>query len=421
MLFSTDFGHFSPTPGAAGCRDPNVWAMNLRQYLIASGSAAMTMLADATELAPRELIDAGAEPTHLDRIVRLHNIYYGPTKSHRRQRKARGHAIEKSLGFDRLEAIEGFVDKLYDKSKSWALRHDLTRFNGNHHDFRAHAKEKLAALNVDKPKRKRETSVKVTHHEGTTKSTLTLCADSASIREIEATARATAAEHDTTVAQALVDTFFSGTSAPIYRIKVLVTLDDVKRILSGEGADVLVQTTTGAVMTGMDLVRKKLDPIAEFIGVTPMHGAITIGTGRCIVNTRKELNDEQHRRATNQKAGATPIPPEAVAKATARHGTYKDRCLLEATQTTCAGMDCSVPAAYCEINHNVPYSRGGLSLLSNESLLCSYHNGKAGSKQRYRNIRGRPYRILPGGKLALNHHPLARSSPVEKILAPAVA
>ncbi|WIM67127.1 hypothetical protein QP027_08325 [Corynebacterium breve] len=380
----------------------------INDWLVASGSSAIALLEPLLPAAELEAL--GAEPGLVGSMHALRHVYFGPTKSTRRQRQARENAASNKLGFDRLGAIERVVRRLHDSSKDWALRLELTRFVGNHRDFRRHAREKLAAYNAAGAKPESKPSLKITHHKGTTEATLSLRAASSSIREIEAFARKHAADNGISVPDAAIAAFLKPSqSAPVYRIKVLVTLENIRRILSGEGSDVLVQTTSGAIMTGTELMSKQLDPVAEFIGLTPMHGAISIATGNTPINNRTKLKAEQARRARD---GIAPVTPAAVDKALSRHGSYKDRCLQEANQTLCAGEDCSVPVAYCELNHNVPFSKGGLSLLSNLSLLCRYHNGRAGMHERYTNIRGAPHQILPGGALIRNEHPLSRYSSV---------
>ncbi|MFN8024539.1 MAG: HNH endonuclease signature motif containing protein [Acidimicrobiales bacterium] len=40
----------------------------------------------------------------------------------------------------------------------------------------------------------------------------------------------------------------------------------------------------------------------------------------------------------------------------------------------CRVDQCSIPAAWCEVDHLVPVSEGGLSDLINMALLCSHHH-----------------------------------------------
>ncbi|WP_394281717.1 HNH endonuclease signature motif containing protein [Corynebacterium sp.] len=394
--------------------------MNINDMLRDAGTSAMTLLAD---LQPRhDLIRAGAEPKAVDKTHKLYAVYYGPCASRRKQRDARDNATTNKLGFERLHVIERVVARLHDDTKAWALRRDLTRYNGTDYGFHAYARKKLEHYNRDTKEETPEPSFKVTSHPRTGDASMNLRGDAATIREFEHQIRERATTEDTTTAEAAVATLgdllngtTTSTSRPNYTMKVLVWLDDLAAVFNGESSDPTVVTTTGATMTLTQALAKKINPTLEIVGLTPAHGAIglayannPLGGWDNTINTRAQLDAEQARRA---RAGEPPIPPEAVEKALSRHGTAKDRALLEANQTVCAGLGCSVPAAYCEINHNIPYSQGGLSVLSNMCLLCPYHNGKAGDQELYWASGGVAYRILPGGGLVANDHPLAGLSP----------
>lgn len=380
--------------------------MNLIDMLSAHGSAAMTLLAGLEGVSREDLLARGVEEETADAMLAHFDTYFGPTKSRAKQRTARECAEHGGLGFARLDAIDRFVRRLTDKSKEWAFRVALTRFTGGRRDFLRFAKAQLEAFNEPvSPASKR--SLKVTHHKGTTDATLTVRGPSVDIREIENIARSLADDHSTEPAAALIDAFLNGdagTRGTKYTVKVLVSAPDWARILSGEGDDVLVATNTGAVMSGSQLLQKEIAKYGEFVLMSNVAGPVSISTGKLPgwALTRRELARAQETR------GGPPIPEATVHKALARHGTRKDRLLAEAVQTVCAGEDCSVPAHRCELNHNIPYFMGGLSLIGNFSLLCSHHNGAAGATETYRNIRGEPHRLLYDGREIRNNHPLAR-------------
>ncbi|WP_257162463.1 HNH endonuclease signature motif containing protein [Corynebacterium cystitidis] len=401
--------------------------MNINDMLRQESTAAMTLLADLQP--PADLIAAGVEPDAVDNAHALYEIYYGTTTSTRKQREARSHATDNQLGFHRLYAIEKAVSKLYDDTKAWALRHDLTRFSGrkNKYDFADYAKKKLAHYNRDAPAPQPKKNFRVTNH-STGESSMSIRGNSATIREFEHAVRERAHADGITTADAATRTLHdlinttpgSTTSAaePTYVMKLLVWLDDLTPLLDGDTSDPTVVSTTGATMPLTQALSKKIHPRLEIIGLSPAHGAIGLAyannpleSWENTINTRAELEAEQARRA---QAGEPPFPQAAVDKALSRHGTTKDRALLEANQTVCAGLGCSVPAAYCEINHNIPHSKGGLSVLTNMCLLCKYHNGKAGAEEHYTNAGGIPHRILPSGRLKANNHRLATLSPVRR-------
>ncbi|STC70336.1 Uncharacterised protein [Corynebacterium pilosum] len=353
MLFSTGFGHVTATPALGLCGCFSVRFMTINDILRDAGTSAMTLLAD---LQPRhDLIRAGAEPKAVDKTHTLYAVYYGPCASKRKQRDAREHATTNQLGFERLHAIERVVARLHDDTKAWALRRDLTRYGGTHYGFAAYAREKLEHYNCDAEEETPKPSFKVTSHPPTGDASMNLRGDAATIREFEHQIRERATTDETTTAEAAIATLgdlLNGTStgSANYTMKVLVWLDDLAALLDGESSDPTVVTTTGATMTLTQALAKKINPTLEIVGLTPAHGAIglayannPLGGWDNTINTRAELEAEQARPV---RAGEPPIPAEAVEKALSRYGSAKDRALLEANQTVCAGLGCSVPAAY---------------------------------------------------------------------------
>ncbi|STC68954.1 HNH endonuclease signature motif containing protein [Corynebacterium pilosum] len=392
--------------------------MNLGEILTALGTSAMTLIAEVGTLSDDDLRRSGAEAQPLSTLRKLYELYYGSTAFTRKQRNARDSATRGNLGLQRLKSIENYANRLTDSTRKWPLREELTAFEGNDYDFQRHAAERVRAYNAtadaadqEEPKQSKR-SMKVTHHEGTTEASLTVRGPSSEIRAAEQLARERAEEEGTSPAEALLAGMCSSTSEGGVRtvVKVLVPLSDVQALRNGEGADAVLHCTNGALITGRELLEREIEPIAEYVGLTNMDGAVTISTGLHpffddghIVD-RAGLEREEERRSSR---GDPPVPAATKAKALARFASYKDRCLLEAEQTVCAAEGCSVPVTRTQVNHNIPHSKGGLTVVRNLSMLCDYHNGKAGDREMYRKIAGVTYRVLPGGKLVRNRHPLA--------------
>ncbi|WP_394281141.1 HNH endonuclease signature motif containing protein [Corynebacterium sp.] len=394
--------------------------MNLGEILTALGTSAMTLIAEVGTLSDEDFRHHGAEAQPLATLRKLHKLYYGTTAFTRKQRNARDSATRGNLGLQRLKSIENYANRLTDSTRKWPLREELTAFEGNDYDFQRHAAERVRAYNEaaadaaadqkeqDEPQR----SMKVTHHEGTTEASLTVRGPSSEIRAAEQIARERAEEEGISPAEALLAGMCSSTSEGGVRtmVKVLVPLRDVQALRNGEGADAVLHCTNGALITGRELMAMEIEPIAEYVGLTNMDGAVTISTGlhpffdEGHIVDRAGLEREEERRSSR---GDPPVPAATKAKALARFASHKDRCLLEAEQTVCAAEGCSVPVTRTQVNHNIPHSKGGLTVVRNLSMLCDYHNGKAGDREMYRKIAGVTYRVLPGGKLVRNRHPLA--------------
>ncbi|SER49947.1 HNH endonuclease signature motif containing protein [Corynebacterium cystitidis] len=401
-------------------------AIDAIDTLVQLGTSAMTLLGQLADVPAERVIARGAEHDTVRAYYKLADVYYGPCGSPKQQRLSREAATKNRHGMDRLKHIENYVARVDKNKDKWPLRRTLVEFVGHTNDFRRYARQQLAALEqpaTDTPTR----DYHVTKHAGSTDATLSVRGTQAEITEIDARIREYAETHDASVAEAAVAVMNTGGGEVIYGAKILIPYDVGMAMLDGEGDDALLSTTLattlGATVTGHEAMRMKLGPIAEFVGLTNVDGPVSLSTGRLTGNdepitTREAL--ERLREAAQSGLGKAhntrhEHSPEALKVAFQRSPTAKQRALLEAAQIVCGEEGCSVPAYRCEANHNVAYSRGGLTVLRNLSLLCPYHNGKAGAEERYRNIRGEVHRILPGGRMVRNEHPVAQRNPIRTL------
>ncbi|WP_165821213.1 HNH endonuclease signature motif containing protein [Nocardioides gansuensis] len=60
-----------------------------------------------------------------------------------------------------------------------------------------------------------------------------------------------------------------------------------------------------------------------------------------------------------------------------RFHTKAQRLALVISIATCQAEGCTVPAAWCEVHHHVPWSRGGRTDLDDARLYCSHHHHRA--------------------------------------------
>ena len=57
--------------------------------------------------------------------------------------------------------------------------------------------------------------------------------------------------------------------------------------------------------------------------------------------------------------------------------TASQRRALELRHPTCQTTGCSIPAAWCEAHHRVPFSKGGRTDLADGAMLCPFHHHRA--------------------------------------------
>ena len=62
---------------------------------------------------------------------------------------------------------------------------------------------------------------------------------------------------------------------------------------------------------------------------------------------------------------------------TARLFTPAQRKALNLRDQTCTEVGCTMPAAFCEAHHVVPWHRGGQTNLDDGKLLCPFHHHRA--------------------------------------------
>ena len=53
------------------------------------------------------------------------------------------------------------------------------------------------------------------------------------------------------------------------------------------------------------------------------------------------------------------------------------RRAMELHHPTCQTAGCSIPAAWCEAHHRVPFGKGGRTDLADGAMLCPYHHHRA--------------------------------------------
>ena len=141
----------------------------------------------------------------------------------------------------------------------------------------------------------------------------------------------------------------------------MLTVTDYVRILTGDGDDIRVEMSNGAVLTGAELLERKLQGNGYITLVSPMEGPL---------NTYR-----------------------------ARFAHDKHRRMIDTDGARCCWPDCRAPAAKAQAHHIHEYRDGGETHAGNLCWLCSFHNGVNGLPQfgRVERRAGRIVWISPGG------------------------
>ena len=104
-------------------------------------------------------------------------------------------------------------------------------------------------------------------------------------------------------------------------------------------------------------------------------------TGTATTSTGEQVTAGQARRLACQ-AGIIPVVLGADSEIldlgrTRRLVTDAIRKALNLRDRGCTEVGCTMPAAFCEAHHVVPWSRGGKTSLKDSKLLCSFHHHRA--------------------------------------------
>lgn len=345
--------------------------MNLLETQAQLAARAMDLLEAASGLSVSELVALGFDHPTAKNYVRLAEVYFGPTKSTRKQSDAREAARNAGHTFVTLELVEKHVRRLNDPTAAWGLRRTLCRREADFHALNRFARSEVERLNGPTETQPARTAVSYSNPAGSLDRTLHLTGPEARVANLFDRARSFAADNDVDLAEAMFSLFEDGGGAATYTPKVIIKLDDFVDILGGAGDDVELAVTNGARMTGAQFMQSKLSEYFECVLIDPVRGPISLGLSQ-------------------------------------RFATKKQRLMTEAVHPVCAEPGCCQPADLSQMNHNVPFSRAGPTDLANLTLLCAFHNGVAGDNTRYRNIAGEGHRIRPDGTLERNEHPTAK-------------
>lgn len=270
-----------------------------------------------------QLVQMGARPDFAEKLLGLHAVYFGDTMFRSRQRKARrtDHDV-----FTLLD-IERYCSKLKAR-RAWELRQLLA----------ATPREKIpmvakAKLKEWRPPKDPAPGVRVTRRAGRNH-TLSITDSSLNISKLLAVLKST--DRDLLTA---AHTVFrgGGGSGQTLQSNVIVRLDELDRIVDGDGEEIELQLTNGATMTGAEFVREKLADVGLITLVHPHHGPVNLYMA-------------------------------------SRFANLKQRLALSAEHPTCAWPGCNAPAEDSQIHHLTRFQDGGPTNMANLVPLCAYHN-----------------------------------------------
>jgi len=302
--------------------------MGLQEYFAQLGRG-VDLVAECSGLSAPDLEKMGASAQDAAELIGLHAIYFGPTPYTGKQRLALDAARRNGHALSTLQHIESFTRRITGKLDAWNLRVELCSTPGEH--VTAVARRRLRELRV--PRQYTERAMLRQHPNGL--ATLTVTGNGLDMADAFRTI-----DHkrpgESFIARML------GKAGPAARTRVttmaVLQLEDCGTILRRERDDVVVRTTSGAVITGTQLVER----------ACANEGLIT-------VISRAQGPVDLYRFE--------------------RFASVKQRTMLAAEHPTCAWPGCNTPAERGQFHHLTPWKHGGETNVANLVTLCSYHNG----------------------------------------------
>ncbi|MGX1737860.1 HNH endonuclease signature motif containing protein [Corynebacterium flavescens] len=303
--------------------------MGLQEYF-AQLSRGVDLVAECSGLSAPDLEKMGASAQDAAELIGLHTIYFGPTPYTGKQRLALNSARRNGHTLSTLRHIESFTSRVKARLAAWNLRVELCATPSE--DVTAVARRRLREMRA--PREHTERAMLRQHPNGL--ATLTVTGNGLDMADAFRTI-----DHkrpgESFIARMLGDAGAATTRTRVTTMAVL-QLEDYGKLVRGEGDDVLIRTTSGAMITGAQLVER----------ACANEGLIT-------VISRTQGPVDLHRFE--------------------RFASLKQRTMLAAEHPTCAWPGCNTPAERGQFHHLVPWSHGGETNVANLVTLCSYHNG----------------------------------------------
>lgn len=300
--------------------------MSLQTYLRELGTG-ISMVAECKGMSEHDLAELGADPQTAEDMLHLYKVYFGQTAYTRKQRTARTAARGHTLVT--LQVIEKYVGRIKHQVAAWDLR--ILLCNTVAARIPAVARKKIREI---QPPKSPDPGVRITRRKDGNH-TMSITDSSMAIADMAGQLK----NHDKDPLQAIRD-IFQGTAAgpaPQVRTNVVIRLDQLDRIINGDGEEIQLELTNGATMSGAELVQRTLSDIGLITLIHPYAGPVNL------------YNCE-------------------------RFASTKQREMLSAEHPTCAWPGCHAPAENCQFHHLDRYQDGGPTNPANMVPLCGYHN-----------------------------------------------
>lgn len=296
----------------------------------------MDIVAAAWGLSRHQLTEMGACDSTARELADLAAVYFAPTPYSRLQREARDAAAARGHSLPVLQVIETYARRLKHSRLIWTARHELTAL-----DVDLAGMKKAAAAVVKRLRTPRPPKSGVTMYRRPSGVwTLAITGPAARLADLFATIDQDK-PLDSVEEKFLHSCTTSALSRPPLVSHVVINLEQLGALVTRPAedcADIELQMTNGATITGAQLVERTLADVGLVTVVDPVAGPVNVYR-------------------------------------TQRMATAKQRLMAMAENPVCPGPGCNQPADVCQVHHIQAWAKGGMTNMENLSILCRYHNG----------------------------------------------
>ena len=187
-------------------------------------------------------------------------------------------ARERAHALPTLEVIERYATRAKTKRQAWQLRVELCRTAADTDEMEKLARKKLREINPPTPPRP---GVRIRRRKDAPW-TLDITGPTSLIADLESNL-------DEDAPLDSVAGLFSGSAAPHPTVttNAIITLDELDRIIDGDGEEITIQLTNGARLTGAELVARTLSERGLITLVHPFEGAVNLYRTERMANEKR--------------------------------------------------------------------------------------------------------------------------------------
>lgn len=320
--------------------------MTALQTYLAALAPGIDIVAGCAGMSEDQLCAAGAPNKTARTLLTLADALFAPTSFSRLQRQAVNAARERAHPLPTLEVIERYAARAKTKRDAWRLRVELCRTAADTEEMEKLARKKLRELNPPAPPRP---GVRIRRRKDAPW-TLAITGPSSLIADLESSLDEDAPLDS--VAELFSPSGAAPATRPTITTNAIITLDELDRIIDGDGEEITIRLTNGARLTGAELVSRTLAERGLITLVHPYEGAVNLYR-------------------------------------TERMASEKQRLMAAAENPVCPWPACNYPADKCQVHHLQAWRHGGETNMSNLATCCPYHNGVNDDDPNAPSVRGR--------------------------------